>query len=145
MTHVNHNSTDQSTDTKFSCSVTLGGSSTMLSGSVGGCSRWIPNLFNVDQVAEATWCLSGTCRCLAVSPVEISGVHPGLQGASDWIGSSLDVSFKKLPVQLSNSVHGHLEDRRPMEEKTKNKKKNKQTNTVKYKVIINITSPLFLR
>lgn len=50
----------------------------------------------------------GTCRCLAVSPIKISSIDAGLQGACDRIGSSLDVGFKEFSVQPSYGIHAYL-------------------------------------
>lgn len=51
----------------------------------------------------------GTCRCLAVFPVEVSGVDAGLQRARDRVGPSLDVGLKEFSVQLSYGVQTHLQ------------------------------------
>lgn len=50
----------------------------------------------------------GTCRRPAVSPVKVPGVDAGLKGATDRVGSSLDVGLKEFSIQLSYSVHTHL-------------------------------------
>lgn len=56
-----------------------------------------------------------TGGCLAVSPVKISGVDAGFQGACDRVGPSLDVGFEELLVQLLHGVHAHLKARGLME------------------------------
>lgn len=52
---------------------------------------------------------NGTCRCLAIPPVKVSSVDAGLQWASNRVSSSLNVRLKEISIQLSYSVHTHLE------------------------------------
>lgn len=57
----------------------------------------------------ARFYLTFTCWGLAVPPVKVAGVDTWLQRASDRVSPSLNVGLKEVSIQLSHSVHAHLQ------------------------------------
>lgn len=53
--------------------------------------------------------VTSTCRRLAVPPVKVPGADAWLQRTGNRVGPSLDVGFKEISIQLTHSIHTHLQ------------------------------------